>query len=177
MKKLVVTLTLAVPTLFVGTIVGQQNQANRMKAADNTFASKAAQGGMAEVELGRMATQQAANAKVKQFGQRMVDDHSKANEQLKSIASNKGVTLPNMLDSKDEATKNKLSSLRGAEFDKAYMEDMVSDHEKDLAEFQHEADHGTDPDMKAFAAKTLPTLQHHLQMAKDALADVKSTGK
>jgi putative membrane protein len=177
MKKLVMTITLAVPALFVGTIVGQQNQANRLKTADNTFVTKAAQGGMAEVELGRLATERAANAKVKQFGQQMVDDHTKANDELKSIASGKGVTLPSMLDSKDQATKNKLSSLQGAAFDRAYMEDMVSDHEKDIAEFQREADHGTDADMKAFASKTLPTLQHHLQMAKDALADVKSSGK
>ena len=173
MKKLVVTITLAAFPLFVGHLAAQQNNANRLKTADSNFADKAAQGGMAEVELGKMATQHAQNAKVKQFGQRMVDDHTKINDQLKSIATNKALTLPASLDSKDESEKNKLSSLQGEAFDKAYMEDMVSDHEKDIADFQHEANHGDDPDIKAFAQKTLPTLQTHLQLAKDALADVK----
>ena len=177
MKQLVATITLAAFPLLLGPLAAQQNNASRLKTADANFADKAAQGGMAEVELGKMAAKKAKDPKVKQFGQRMVDDHTKINDQLKSIATNKGLTLPTMLDSKDEALKNKLSSLQGEEFDKTYMENMVSDHEKDISDFQHEADHGQDADLKAFAQKNLPTLQTHLQLAKDALADVKKTGQ
>jgi len=153
-----------------------QNQTNRMKqSADHSFAMKALEGGMAEVELGKLATQRASNDKVKQFGQRMVDDHSKAGDELKSIASQKGITAPMSLDAKAEASKNKLSSLSGAAFHKAYMQDMVSDHKKDIAEFEKEANSGTDPEIKAFAAKTLPTLKEHLQLAEDAWNEVKGS--
>ena len=167
MKHYATAAAIAASLLVAGLCAGQE--ANRMRStADNTFATKAAQGGMAEVELGNLATQKATNDKVKKFGQRMVDDHTKANDELKSIASRKGITLPAEVDSKDRSTKDRLAGLSGAEFDRAYMKDMVSDHKADIAEFQKEADHGTDPDLKAFAAKTLPTLQEHLRLAEDA---------
>jgi len=176
MKKILITLTIGSYTMLTSAWA-QQNDANRMKEADSSFAMKAAQGGMAEVELGNLAMQKATDAKVKAFAQQMVTDHTKANDDLKSVATKDGMTLPTTLDSKDMSTKSKLSNLQGADFDKSYMEDMVSDHEKDVSEFQHEADHGTNPDLKAFAQRTLPVLQNHLQMAKDALAEVKKTGK
>jgi len=151
-----------------------QQSENRIKQpADRTFVTKAAQGGLAEVELGNLAAQKASSDEVKRFGQHMVDDHTKANDELKSIAAAKGETVPGSIDAKDMALKNHLSSLTGAAFDKAYMEDMVKDHKADVAEFQKEADHGTDPEVKAFAQKTLPTLQQHLQMAQDTLNNLK----
>ena len=128
---------------------------------------------MAEVELGNLGAQRGTNQKVKDFGQQMVTDHTKAGDELNTIASTKGVSVPAGLDSKSQATKQRLSSLSGAAFDRAHMEDMVSDHKDDIAEFQREANNGSDPDLKAFAQKTLPTLQHHLQMAQDGLAAVK----
>lgn len=140
---------------------------------DNGFMTKAAQGGLAEVELGRMAATHASNQQVKQFGQRMVDDHSKANNELQEIAAQEGVTLPTTLDAKDQAEKDKLSSLNGSDFDKAYMEDMVKDHRADIAEFKKEANSGTDPSLKTFAGKTLPTLQEHLTLAESAEKEVK----
>lgn len=152
----------------------QTNQANRLQSADTNFVMKAAQGGMAEVELGQLAATKGTNDKVRHFGQQMVDDHTKANDELKTVVSSKGITLPTSADAKSETAKKRLSNLSGAAFDKAYMQDMVSDHQKDVAEFQKEADHGADPDVKAFAQKTLPTLQKHLQMAQDALNAVKS---
>ena len=157
-----------------GATAQQGNEASRMKSPDSTFVTKAAQGGMAEVELGTLATQRASNQKVKDFGQKMVDDHSKANEELKALASQKGVQLPTAIDAKSQAMKTRLTGLQGAAFDRAYMQHMVTDHEHDVAEFQKEADHGADPDVKNFAAKTLPTLQGHLKMAQDTLGDVKS---
>jgi putative membrane protein len=134
--------------------------------ADSKFMDKAAQGGMAEVELGQLAQENGQSAEVKAFGKRMIDDHSKANDQLKQLAAQKGVSLPTSLDSKDLATKDKLSKLKGADFDKAYMKDMVMDHKKDVAEFEHESKSAKDPDLKSWAGETLPTLQSHLQEAE-----------
>ncbi|HTS61436.1 MAG TPA: DUF4142 domain-containing protein [Candidatus Acidoferrales bacterium] len=163
---------IAFAALLAGVAAAQKNHENKMPSADGTFMTKAAQGGLAEVELGNLAVQHASDQKVKDFGQRMIDDHTKANDELKSIASQKGVTLPASVDSQSEAVKNRLSGLRGAAFDRAYMRDMVNDHRKDVAEFQKEADHGSDADVKAFAGKTLPTLQQHLKMAQETLSEV-----
>lgn len=132
--------------------------------ADHKFAMEAAMGGMMEVELGRLAAQKGASDEVRQFGQRMVDDHSKANEELMRIGSSKGMTPPAMLDAKHRMEMQKLSALSGEKFDKEYVKMMVKDHKKDVAEFQKEAGRGMDADLKAFAASTLPTLQEHLQM-------------
>lgn len=143
-----------------------------MSSADTTFAMKAAQGGMAEVKLGQLAVDKASNPDVKQFGQRMVDDHSKANDQLKSICSAENMTPPTDLDAKDQATYDKLSKLSGPAFDKAYIKDMVKDHEMDIKEFQKEANTGKDPQLKQFASTTLPTLHSHLSDAKSAEAKV-----
>jgi putative membrane protein len=162
---------LAVGLLALAPMFAQQS-ANRM-GADTSFVTKAAQGGMAEVKLGKLATEKASSPDVKAFGQQMVDDHSKANEELKDLASKKGVTLPTDVDAKDQATYDKLSKMSGAEFDKAYMADMVSDHKTDVAEFRRESQRGSDPDVKAWAAKTLPTLEHHLQLAQSTDAKVK----
>ena len=148
--------------------------ANRMSGSD-TFVTKAAQGGMAEVKLGELATKNASNQSVKQFGQRMVDDHSKANDQLKSIASKKSITLPSDVSAKQQADYDKLSKLNGAAFDRAYMMMMVKDHKEDVAEFEKASRMETDPDVKSFASSTLPTLQEHLKMAEDTDAQVKKS--
>jgi putative membrane protein len=155
---------LAVGVAALGSLAIAQ-KANRM-TADSTFVTKAAQGGMAEVKLGHLDEEKAMSPDVKNFGQTMVHDHTKANDELKSIASSKGITLPSDIDSKDQATYDRLSKLSGAEFDRAYMKDMVSDHKTDISEFKREAERGADADLKAWAGKTLPTLEHHLQMAE-----------
>ncbi|MBZ5585685.1 MAG: DUF4142 domain-containing protein [Acidobacteriia bacterium] len=156
-----------------GPVLAQSTTTAHRMTADSNFITKAAQGGMAEVELGQLATTHASNQSVKDFGQKMVDDHSKANEELKSIAAKEGVTLPTTVSAKDQATRDRLSKLNGAEFDRAYMADMVKDHRMDVAEFRREADHGTDPDVKAFAAKTLPTLENHLKLAETTDSQLK----
>ena len=163
----------ALAALSFGAVLFAQNSANRLTNPDSMFVTKAAQGGMAEVQMGQLATQNAENADVKSFGQQMVDDHTKANDQLKSLISSKGVTLPTSLDAKDQATYDRLSKLHGAAFDRAYMADMVRDHRADIAEFEKEASSGTDSDIKKFASDTLPTLKHHLSMAESADAKVK----
>jgi putative membrane protein len=133
---------------------------------DQRFMREAAQGGMAEVELGKLAVQNASSDYVKKFGQRMVDDHSKANDKLKELASAKGVTLPQAPNAKQKATKDQLSKLSGEQFDKAYMRDMLKDHKQDIAAFQSESNTGHDADVKNFATQTLPTLRDHLKDAQ-----------
>jgi len=170
---------MAVSMAAMGTIAIAQTQpggrmaANRM-TADSTFVTKAAQGGMAEVKLGNLAKEKAESMDVKNFGQTMVDDHTKAGDELKRIATSKGITLPTDIDAKDQATYDRLSKLSGAAFDRAYMKDMVADHKTDVGEFKREADKGADADMRAFASKTLPTLEHHLQMAESIDGKVKT---
>lgn len=140
------------------------NRGSAKVSADEKFAMEAAMGGLEEVELGRVAAQKGASDEVRQFGQRMVDDHSKANQDLMQVASAKGWTLPTALDAKHQAEVQKLSALSGDQFDKTYVDMMLKDHKKDVPEFQKEAAGGADADIKAFAARTTPTLQDHLQM-------------
>lgn len=141
--------------------------ANALSSADRDFMMKAAAGGMAEVELGRLASQKATNNDVKTFGKHMVDDHSKANDELKQLASQKGVTLPTDMGAEHKETMDRLSKLNGAAFDSAYVSEMVKDHTEDVSEFEREASQGQNSDVKGWAAKTLPTLRDHLQMIRD----------
>jgi putative membrane protein len=144
--------------------------------ADQSFVEKAAMGGMAEVELGNLAQEKASNPEVKAFGSRMVQDHSKANDELKQIASSKGMQLPTALDKKHRSDIDRLSKMSGAQFDRAYMSHMVDDHREDVADFKKQANSGQDTDLKGFASKTLPTLQEHLQLAQKTNLEVKKAG-
>jgi putative membrane protein len=150
---------------------------DKLARGDRKFIEQAAQGGMAEVELGKLAVQKAQSDQVKQFGQRMVDDHSKANDQLKQIAESKGVTLPASLDSKDKRELDRLSKLSGADFDREYMKHMVSDHKNDVKEFKSEAKSAKDAELKSFASSTEPVLEQHLQLAQTTDAAVRKAGK
>lgn len=139
------------------------------------FMVEAASGGMMEVTLGKMAASQATNAEVKAFGQMMVTDHTKANEELKTLAAAKNVTLPDIIGDEHQNHIDKLSKLRGAEFDRAYMSHMVEDHEEDIEHFKEAAnDNDYDAEVKAFASKTLPVLEKHLQRAKEVNDKVKN---
>ncbi len=156
--------------------VDQQSAANQpqqdtgsnqmMKSPDAKFAMKAAQGGMAEVQLGQLATQKASSPDVKAFGQQMVDDHTKANDQLKQAAAQEKMSLPTTMDPKDQALYSKLQGMSGPQFDKAYMKAMVKDHKEDVKQFQKEADKGKNSQIKNFASQTLPILQSHLSKAE-----------
>jgi putative membrane protein len=141
-------------------------RAGSNEQASAQFVKEAAAGGMAEVKMGNLAQQRAASPAVKTFGRRMVDDHSKANDELKGLAAKKNITLPADIDAKEKATYDRLSKLEGAEFDRAYIDEMLNDHRTDVSEFRKEAKNGTDPDVKSFANKTLPTLEEHLSTAE-----------
>jgi len=144
--------------------------------SDQTFVAKAAEGGLAEVELGKLATEKAASDQVKKFGQRMVDDHGKANDELKGLAQTKSITIPSDLNTKDKALRDRLSKLSGEAFDRAYMQAMVRDHRKDVNEFRTESQSGKDAEVKSWAGKTLPTLEEHLKLAEDANRAVGTSG-
>ena len=156
---------------FLGCWAVLANQAGsqsprRMTMADEEFAKKAAQGGMAEVKLGQLAEEKASNQTVKSFAKLMVEDHTKANDKLKEAASKENISLPTDLDPKDEATYESLSKLSGEAFDRAYARNMVKDHQQDVAEFHREATNGRKEPIKSFAEQTLPTLQKHLKEAR-----------
>jgi putative membrane protein len=119
---------------------------------DKDFMTEAAVGGMAEVELGKLASTKAQNADVKKFAQMMVADHTKANGELKTLAAGKNATLPTELDAMHKATMTELQGLSGADFDKAYVASQLADHEKTVKLFQTQSQSGTDADVKAFAA-------------------------
>ena len=131
---------------------------------DTHFATRAASGGMMEVQLGNVA-QKSENTEVKKLGAMMVADHTKANNELKSLAARKSITLPDSMSNDDQRMVNKLSAKSGADFDKAYIEMMVNDHNEDIAMFKKEAEGGSDADLTAFAKSTLPVLQKHLDAA------------
>ncbi len=143
------------------------NMSGSVSSADKEFMDDAAQGGMAEVKLGELAAAKAQSPEVKAFGQRMVTDHGKANADLKTLAAEKNVTLPTEMTAKQKEDEDKLSKLSGAAFDKEYVKMMVEDHEKDVADFEKQTTAATDAGVKAFAAKTLPTLKSHLDQIKN----------
>jgi putative membrane protein len=146
-----------------------------LASEDKEFMTKAAIGGMLEVRLGQQAAQKGLSADVKAFGNRMVTDHGKANDELKQLASKKGFMLPTELDENHKEKVDELSKLTGAKFDREYAKDMVDDHEEDVKEFKDAAKNAKDPDLRAWAGKTLPILEDHLKMAKDMKAKEQRT--
>jgi putative membrane protein len=138
-----------------------------LAAAEATFVKKAADGGMAEVALAKLAQQKAASEEVKAFAAKLEKDHTQANDDLKQLASQKNVTLPSAPSKMHQALQDKLAALSGAAFDKAYVAAMLDDHQKDVREFSRVSTSSADADVKAFAAKTLPTLKDHLQQVQE----------
>ena len=175
-RKVTFLVVFAGVSLFAaGLLLGQETTAsstNSKNSATNTvadthFAKEAAAGGMAEVKMGKLAQEKGSNETVKSFGEKMVQDHSEANEKLKSVADEQKIKLPTTLSKQDQATYDRLSALSGDAFDKAYARDMVNDHVKDIAAFKKEATGGKNEAVKNFASETLPTLQTHLKMAHE----------
>jgi len=144
-----------------------QSDKQGLNDQDKDFIKEAAQGGQAEVKMGQLAAEKGSSAEVKSFGQKMVEDHGKANTELMTLAQSKGVTLQEGDLGKHQKSYDKLQKLSGADFDKAYVKMMVEDHQNDVKAFQKEAERGQDHDVKTWAAKTLPTLQMHMSMIDD----------
>ncbi|HYG39661.1 MAG TPA: DUF4142 domain-containing protein [Cytophagales bacterium] len=145
-------------------------------ASDAEFMVEAAEGGMFEVEAARLAQSKASSQKVKDFAMHMEKEHSKANDELKALAAQKNVTLPKTLSNDKMEKIQELTNLSGTEFDKEYMDIMVEDHKKDVNTFESEAKGETQGEVEAWAAKTLPVLQNHLEMAKQTKDEVDNLG-
>jgi putative membrane protein len=148
-------------------------KASKMARGDHSFLKEAAQHNMGEAELGQLASQRAATDAVKQFGQRMATDHGKALDEVKQLAQQKGVALPTDTDRAHKRLHDKLSKASGADFDREYMKAMASDHDKDVKKFQKQAEGAKDPDLKAWASKTLPVLKEHQAQAHQTYASVR----
>lgn len=144
-------------------------------SADGQFVKEASSGGLAEVKLGQLAQEKGGNETVKKFGARMVNDHSKADDQLKAAASQSNMTVLSKMSAKDQELYNRLSKLSGSDFDREYATEMVNDHTHDIAAFRKEAANGQDEAIKNFASQTLPTLEEHLKLARGMEKSVSDT--
>jgi putative membrane protein len=134
-------------------------------AGDKGFVDKAATGGMAEVKLSKLAMDKGQSTEVKQFARKMVEDHTKANMELKQIAEKKSIVVPTALDEKHQKVYDQLAKLTGADFDKEYMRTMTTDHDDTVKLFKDQSQNGQDPELKSFAMKTLPILEKHDDLA------------
>ncbi|WPU95660.1 DUF4142 domain-containing protein [Mucilaginibacter sabulilitoris] len=152
---------------------GSSKVASSTAEEDSQFAVKAANGGMAEVELGQLAQEKSKDARVKSFGAMMVADHSKANDELKALATSKNITLPAAPGEDEQKLKADLSEKSGKDFDKAYIEAMLKDHQKDVKEFEDARSKVKDPDLLTFIDKTLPVLKKHLQHVETISKEIK----
>ena len=174
-RILAVGLVLSLPTAFA--LAAGAKSDSKVPSADEQFLKDAAAGGMMEVELGKIAADKAVNDQVKAFGRQMQQDHGKANDELKTLAANKGVQIPTALAGKHKRTVDRLSKLSNAEFDRQYIRTMIDDHKEDLKAFQREADKGKDPDVKQFAGKYVPMIKKHLEMAQTTGEQLKLASK
>jgi putative membrane protein len=149
------------------TVAAAKAQVNpTLSTTDATFMTTAARGGMAEVQMGQLAQTNGRSAAVKRFGQQMVSEHGRANQDMMALAQQKQITPPGGIGANHQQMYDELAKLRGAAFDRAYARAMVQDHQEDLQAYQEEAQNGTDPDVKTFAARQVPILQEHLRMAQ-----------
>jgi len=156
-----------VAVLLVGVSARADNTAGKVGATDERmFLQSASNGGLAEVELGKLAEQRGSNAAVKGFGARMVKDHGAANKELQTLAARKGVSFPARIDRKDEDLRERLSKLSGEAFDRAYIDAMMTDHQHDVAAFREASESASDADIREFAGRALPTLMEHLDEAR-----------
>jgi putative membrane protein len=186
--KIHVPVLAALALLFGGSVAIAQQSSSRTndtqhssKSATHTmtdaeFARRAAEANLAEVKLGNLAEQQGTTQVIKDFGKRMVTDHSKAEDSLKTAAVSSKIELPTTLDAEDQAVYDHLAKLSGEEFDRAYARDMVRDHQGDVVEFRHEANDGKHAAIKTFASQTLPTLETHLKLAHEMYHSVVAQG-
>ena len=150
---------------------------SKLPSGEERFMKEAASAGLMEVELGKMAAEKGSHQRVKEFGKRMQADHSKANAQLKKIASSKGVDLPTQPSGEHKSTMDKLTKLSGAEFDREYMEAMIDDHKEDIEKFETQADKAKDPELRKFASENLPILKKHLELAQSTEKQIKTESK
>jgi putative membrane protein len=175
MKNMTVTaiagLVLAVSAC--GLLGADRDMRGQLTEGDYKFVKEAASGGTSEVELGTLAKQKGTSESVRNFADRMVKDHQKANNELQDIVTKKGAAIPAEVSHGERSTIEHLQKLSGTDFDKAYASAMVKDHKKDVKDFKSAAQNLKDPDLKAFAQNTVPTLEEHLWLAQEVENTIK----
>ncbi len=155
-----------VSTATTDSTATSRNNMNQTTVAAPDFVMKAASGGLMEVSLAKMAQQKAKNQRVKNFAKMLLQDHTKANNELKGIASSKSITVPSEMMAEHKSHVDEMSKMSGNDFEKHYMSMMVNDHQKDVSDYQNASQNVSDAEIKSFAAKTLPVLQKHLDSAQ-----------
>jgi putative membrane protein len=158
--------SLAAVALLLAGCASKQGTKTSSQTPGERFMIQAAQANLAEIEAGHLATERAQSPDVRQFGSRMVRDHTQANEQLLRLAEERNVSLPQQPDESHQKLTQELSNLQGADFDRAYMRAMVEDHQHDVSEFEQQAESLEDPELRAWAAQTVPTLRDHVRIAR-----------
>lgn len=167
MKKACVLLIALVFVIGWSSLLFSQEKMEKKEVPDKRFMMYAARDGIFHVEAGKLAVQRGSSEGVKKFGQHSIDHHTQLNDELMQLATKKGVTLPKKMGKKEQEALDKLAKLSGPDFDKAYLKTEIEDHSKDLSVFQKEVKGGKDPDVKAWAAKTVEAIEEHLKMARD----------
>ncbi|WP_413175979.1 DUF4142 domain-containing protein [Anabaena azotica] len=158
-------------------LIPMQLTQNNVNQSDQQFITKVAQGNLAEIELGRLAEQKAESNEVKEFGRRMVADHTQFNQELQDLANQKGANFPSDIGKENKRIKTNLEKLSGADFDKAYIQQMVADHNKDIALYRRQSQQGDDEDLKNWATKNLPLLEEHLRLARSIQDNLTGRGR
>jgi len=176
MKRLMWCAGFALAAASVTSMTARADDAPK-PVSDEDFVMKASAAGMAEVNFGKLAVEQSSSAEVKKFAQHMVDDHSKANAELLKVADKDKITPAEKMDAKHQQMFTKLAGLKGAEFDREYIASQLADLKEAVALFKSESNHGNNDDLKAFATKTLPTLEHHLKMVENISGEKGSKDK
>lgn len=161
----------ATPSATMDSQMNNMQQTGQPSAMDRMFVSKALQGGLAEVQLGQLTLQKSDNQQVKEFAQRMIDDHTRLEDQMKPVAQQLGVTVPTEPSKKDRQLIAKMQALSGSAYDQTYIKNMVKDHKQDLSEFQTEASSGQDQTVKDAATQGSKVIAQHLQMAQQLAKD------
>lgn len=164
MKKIFLTIAIF-STCYI------QSQSDR----DRKFAREVAEDGLMEIKLGELAQSKGTTAEVKTLGSHMITDHTKANNELRSLAIKKNIPLPTALSDKGQKTYEKLSKKEGKKFDKCYTRMMVKDHKKEICKFKKQAKKGEDAELRSWASTTIPTLEHHKEMSKEACKSMKKS--
>jgi len=171
MRKTLYAIPLALAVFSLA--AAQKDNRSGAGSDDQQFVQKASAAGLAEVNFGKLATKQASSADVRKFAQHMVDDHTKANEDLLKVANKKRYTAARTMDAEHERLYRKLTGMSGAEFDREYMAGQVKDHKEAVSLFEKQSKNGKDEDLKKLAQETLPTLKEHLKMAQETHGKLK----
>lgn len=178
MRKTSISFAAALLCLTLGAMAqNPSKEKSRMNQQDKDFARLAAQANRGEIEIGTLAQQKASNDAVKEFGKRMVEDHTNAGHELRNWSAQTNFMLPTGITADDSSTKSSLSSESGTQFDQKYMQSQLKDHKQVIAAFEKEIQDGQDPQLKQIAAKILPVLQDHVRLAEDVAGKLGMSGK